>query len=624
MVVHQSLMTDTDTAVTDTAIPDTYTAIPMTVPPHIIHPPPRKLPSFMTSSVPSPPKTFIFDMFYTLQSDSAHYSKGTILKVVKRVPKVDPKHITVFDTINSKTRRICAKFFDASSGQPSLPIGYVHPPPPIKVRGKLTFSDEEIDLLRNYFPSFPVFTTKTNVVSTSDGYVVPIGKKFFNGAGDVCRVISALGDDFVYLRGTTPVLIQRPIASHCHIFKKGKTRKSKKRMGQSLTGQPTISQPLTNPPTISQPPLKKAKTRQKKAKGSRGIWGYPPPQYQSIIPPLTNSTINPIPPIKPIPPNTTITQITDSIGRLNFVPTSPILVTHHEWFYMDKGLWVPFETHFSNALEELFWKGTHCVRYVLAQTGYSYELDFHTFQQKNVEMGTVRQVTRKMRASTGSDDQPLVLKPQSLGLTTTKSMTDMLTEFKYYPSHWDPQEVRTLGESGNLSSIINLDPSGTEFKRMSEFVHNSSNAEIIRIAKIVNPMMFIRYYTWCDALAARTSVADINEMFLFHGTVEDNVSHIANTGFRYKFNSRANYGKGNYFSNRASYSLDPTYAPRNVDGERFMLIARACVGRTRVGDSSIVAPSTTFESTVNSKSNPQIFVTFDDNQTYPEFLVVVK
>ena len=152
----------------------------------------------------------------------------------------------------------------------------------MRVKGKLTFSDEEIDLLRNYFPTFPVFTTKTNVVSTSDGYVVPIGKKFFNGAGDVCRVISALGDDFVYSKGTTTVLIQRPIASHCHIFKKGKTRKSKKRMGQSLTGQPTISPPITNQPITNQPPLKKAKTRQNKAKGSRGIWGYPPPQLSLI------------------------------------------------------------------------------------------------------------------------------------------------------------------------------------------------------------------------------------------------------------------------------------------------------------------------------------------------------
>lgn len=80
---------------------------------------------------------------------------------------------------------------------------------------------------------------------------------------------------------------------------------------------------------------------------------------------------------------------------------------------------------------------------------------------------------------------------------------------------------------------------------------------------------------------------------------------------------------GSYFARDASYS-------DNYCGEdsytRTMFLARVLVGEFTLGSSSYVRPplkdnQNFYDSCVNSSSNPSIFVIFEKQQIYPEYLI---
>jgi hypothetical protein len=53
--------------------------------------------------------------------------------------------------------------------------------------------------------------------------------------------------------------------------------------------------------------------------------------------------------------------------------------------------------------------------------------------------------------------------------------------------------------------------------------------------------------------------------FLFHGTSEKNIDSICRNGFRCELNVRSAYGKGTYFSEYASYSINYTSTQKSDD-----------------------------------------------------------
>ena len=72
------------------------------------------------------------------------------------------------------------------------------------------------------------------------------------------------------------------------------------------------------------------------------------------------------------------------------------------------------------------------------------------------------------------------------------------------------------------------------------------------------------------------------------------------------------YGKGAYFSRDASYSH--RYATPNARNERFMFIASVLVGRTTLGNSTMVVPP----------DGKDIIVTYLDSQSYAKYLLTYQ
>ena len=120
------------------------------------------------------------------------------------------------------------------------------------------------------------------------------------------------------------------------------------------------------------------------------------------------------------------------------------------------------------------------------------------------------------------------------------------------------------------------------------------------------------------------------EKRLFHGTSSDAVDAICKQNFDWRVcrKSGTKYGQGSYFATNASYSH--SYAKCGLDGFRFMFLARVLVGSFIKGEPKYRRPpskdpsnpsSDLYDSCVDSERNPTIFVIFDSDQFYPEYVI---
>ena len=153
------------------------------------------------------------------------------------------------------------------------------------------------------------------------------------------------------------------------------------------------------------------------------------------------------------------------------------------------------------------------------------------------------------------------------------------------------------------------------------------------IQRISNEDLLQRFITVKEGMDRRGGIGS-NEMQLFHGTRSVIVGHINMRGFNRSYNRTHVYGKGVYFARKASYSAQDTYSPPDSDGVKRVYLARVLVGEACEGRSEDIEPSQPrpnaaspidlCDSTIDSPKSPSIFVTYKDNQQYPEYLITFK
>ncbi|KAJ7397620.1 hypothetical protein BTVI_133417 [Pitangus sulphuratus] len=147
-------------------------------------------------------------------------------------------------------------------------------------------------------------------------------------------------------------------------------------------------------------------------------------------------------------------------------------------------------------------------------------------------------------------------------------------------------------------------------------------------------------------LKKKRGVPTINEQMLFHGTSNEFVEAICIHNFDWRINGMhaAVYGKGTYFARDASYSSHfckesmkhgDTFQIHGVNlqphlhrPDKVMFLARVLTGDYIGGDSKYIRPPSKdgsfvnlYDSCVDNTWNPKIFVIFDANQIYPEYLI---
>ena len=122
----------------------------------------------------------------------------------------------------------------------------------------------------------------------------------------------------------------------------------------------------------------------------------------------------------------------------------------------------------------------------------------------------------------------------------------------------------------------------------------------------------------------------VNEKQLFHGTNPEIVEAICKQNFDWRLHGKnaTKYGEGSYFALNSSYS--DAYATEDASSSKFMFVAKVLVGSYTVGQSSYRRPpekdpgnpaSDLYDSCVDDRWSPTIFVVFDTDQFYPEYII---
>ncbi|XP_068739891.1 protein mono-ADP-ribosyltransferase PARP14-like [Montipora capricornis] len=207
----------------------------------------------------------------------------------------------------------------------------------------------------------------------------------------------------------------------------------------------------------------------------------------------------------------------------------------------------------------------------------------------------------------------------------TRRRSKTMLPSKQLPAHWSSMSSEMQYER------VQLSPRSDEFKEVKKLFTKSikKSVEILRIERVQNPFMWEKYERKKENMSAQRK-ASINEKRLFHGTSPNAVEAICKQNFDWRLHGKTGtmYGEGSYFALNSSYS--DCYAPRCNRFSQFMFVAKVLVGSYTKGQSSYRRPpakdpsnpvSDLYDSCVDNTGSPSIFVIFDTDQFYPEYIV---
>ncbi|XP_054351203.1 zinc finger CCCH-type antiviral protein 1 isoform X2 [Pongo pygmaeus] len=294
-------------------------------------------------------------------------------------------------------------------------------------------------------------------------------------------------------------------------------------------------------------------------------------------------------------------------------PANSVFTTRWIWYWKNEsGTWIQYgeekDKQKSSNIDSSYLESLYqsCRRGVVPfQAGSrNYELSFQGMIQTNIVSKTQKDVIRRptfvpqwyvQQMKRGPDHQPA--KTSSVSLTAT----------------FRPQEDLCLLSSKKykLSEIHHLHP---EYVRVSEhFKASMKNFKIEKIKRIENSELL-------DKFTRKKSQMKEEGKLLFYATSRAWVESICVNNFdSFLHETHENkYGKGIYFAKDAIYShKNCPYDAKNV----VMFIAQVLVGKFIEGSMTYTSPPPQFDSCVDTRLNPSVFVIFQKDQIYPQYVI---
>ena len=196
-------------------------------------------------------------------------------------------------------------------------------------------------------------------------------------------------------------------------------------------------------------------------------------------------------------------------------------------------------------------------------------------------------------------------------------VTSSVVQRKRSHQYWDDDECPTDGRC----ALIVLDEDSEEYDCVrSHFIASfSGRVASMRIERVQNRSLFDLY------LLKKSQMTTPNEKWLFHGSDARAVQSMCQTGFNrsYAGKNAIAFGKGCYFALNSRYSNQ--YAGRDCATQsRRIIVAWVAIGKHCDGNSTMCAPKEGYDTTSNAKhkvGEPTIFVTYNDAQSYPAYVV---
>ncbi|XP_075898941.1 protein mono-ADP-ribosyltransferase PARP12 isoform X2 [Nelusetta ayraudi] len=310
-------------------------------------------------------------------------------------------------------------------------------------------------------------------------------------------------------------------------------------------------------------------------------------------------------------------------------PPHFILTTEWLWYWKENtGKWVEFgqdgsETSASvssQTLENVYLADKN------AQVPFSagkqqYVIDFNSagqqMYQQNVKFKTKREVKRRPRFVSAPD-----VEEKLKGVTSQSSSSSALSES--VPPNWDKNAIPDYGYR-----LVPLTKSAKDYGSVEMlFKRTMPSSTITSLERVQNTSLWKVFQWQREQMEKRNGGKAVNQQYLFHGTDASLVEAICEQNFDWRMCGvhGTAYGKGSYFARDASYSN--RYSGVKIGTRnKIMFVALVLVGEYTKGTAAYVRPphksdgKTFYDSCVNQTSDPSIFVIFEKQQIYPEYVI---
>ncbi|XP_039456653.1 protein mono-ADP-ribosyltransferase PARP11-like isoform X2 [Oreochromis aureus] len=191
--------------------------------------------------------------------------------------------------------------------------------------------------------------------------------------------------------------------------------------------------------------------------------------------------------------------------------------------------------------------------------------------------------------------------------------------------------------------LIPLSEHSPEYQTVEHYVKTDGllDRTILSIYRIQNLDLWELYCRKKKQLMRIQGIKEIQERRLFHGTDIKNVDYICKYNFDVRLAGQHGniFGKGIYFAKHATYADKysmrsseplPVYGGKaqlvHSGKTKIIFLARVVIGKPVAGRSHFQkpdhgSPENLHDSCVDDVSHPNIFVIFDPNQIYPEYVI---
>ncbi|NWH58055.1 PAR12 polymerase, partial [Geococcyx californianus] len=321
----------------------------------------------------------------------------------------------------------------------------------------------------------------------------------------------------------------------------------------------------------------------------------------------------------------TMTHGSSSVRRLS-TPSSVtkpsfLLTTQWLWYWKnDQGQWIEYgeqgEGDSGNSPSSAVIEGLYLAdpdATIPFQAGsHHYELSFKEMTQTNTSYKTRRRVCRRPKFVSAEDVQKI-----------KKGQKDSSILNQACPTHWDQSALPDLGYKA-----VEISNTTSEYVEIKQLFHQTMKSySILKIKRIQNPSLWKVFRWQKDYMKRENGGNEVNEKLLFFGTKSSFVETICIHNFDWRIcgSNGSNYGYGSYFARDASYS----HAYCQPEGKTYiMFVARVLIGDYVKGNAIYVRPPTKsvhglqfYDSCVDDELNPSIFIVFEKNQIYPEYII---
>ncbi|XP_048012775.1 protein mono-ADP-ribosyltransferase PARP11-like isoform X3 [Megalobrama amblycephala] len=280
------------------------------------------------------------------------------------------------------------------------------------------------------------------------------------------------------------------------------------------------------------------------------------------------------------------------------------------WYYKAKcGVWHRVEDDpknfmSSNDLERYYLRNPKGV-INMTSAGVQFQINFAESTQFNFKTGKIKQIKRSFQTDIGFRCKCDDISPSP-------------------PAHWENVDPKKPYQ------LISLRKDCREYQEMERFVRDVGllHDSIVSINRIQNMDLWELFCRKKIQLMRIKGQSDIEEQMLFHGTSAKSVRSICTFNFSCRLSDKRRkghvLGKGTYFAKHAS--LATKYSENTCQGTKVMLLARVIVGKYRTGHQDYCTPNddqndNIHDSCVDNALCPRIFVIFDSNQIYPEYVL---